>query len=184
MTRQNPYPYPYPNRTRPASGVRHVPGQPTVVFDTVLTKHRTRWLADPAIHELLANVWRDKADWQVGHYVLLPNHLHYLALADQPRYTFDRWVRIWKMSFKKRLARPDLRLLVNHWDYRVRTPRELLIRRNYIITNPEKHRLVADWRTWPYGGVVYDWWDDVWEGLGGTTTDGLVRTPPPPSAST
>ncbi len=70
---------PYPDRRKPAEGVHIYLHQPTMVFVTVCTKDRARWLACEEAHRLLAEVWRRAEAWLVGNYVLMPDHLHLFA---------------------------------------------------------------------------------------------------------
>ena len=55
-----------PSNKEPAHGVRFVDGQPTVVFDTICTKEKSRWLAVEEVHELLIDVWKQSTFWLVG----------------------------------------------------------------------------------------------------------------------
>src|SRR5437763_1827989 len=50
-------------RRHPAHGVYIQKDSPTIVFLTVCTKGRRRWLADAAVHELLQLVWRAADAW-------------------------------------------------------------------------------------------------------------------------
>ena len=72
-----------PQRKRPASGVFLSRYQTTIVYVTVCTRHRRRWLATPEVHELLCSVWREATAWLVGRYVIMPDHIHlFAALGD------------------------------------------------------------------------------------------------------
>ena len=43
-----------PVRKRPAHGVLLLPNKPTMIFDTVCTKNRSKWLADAEVHDTAA----------------------------------------------------------------------------------------------------------------------------------
>ena len=67
-------------RKHPAHGVLYVAGQPTIIFDTVCTKDRSRWLANDEVHELLQQVWREATAWFMGRYMILPDHIQFFSL--------------------------------------------------------------------------------------------------------
>jgi hypothetical protein len=71
----------YPQRSRPARGVIQVDQRPTLVFVTVRASRSSRSLADPKVHSDLREVWLSADYWEVGTYVLMPDHLHFLAWA-------------------------------------------------------------------------------------------------------
>ncbi len=83
-------------RRRPASGVFISLGQPTIVFLTVVTKDRVRWLANDEVHQALCEAWKAADAWMVGGYILMPDHLHLFAAPVKLEFTFDAWVRYWK----------------------------------------------------------------------------------------
>ena len=62
--------YSLPNRKRLRHGVMYFDSQPTIVFDTISTKHRRPWLGSPAVHALLRKVWSEASLWLVGRYVI------------------------------------------------------------------------------------------------------------------
>ena len=57
-------------RRRPAIGVFIFRGQPTLVFLTVCTERRSRWLADRAAADDLVTSWQLADAWMVGRYGL------------------------------------------------------------------------------------------------------------------
>jgi REP element-mobilizing transposase RayT len=59
-------------------------------FLTVCTHNRARWLASEVNHQLLVWIWTIAAKWLVGHYVLLPDHLHLFAAPADPEFSFER----------------------------------------------------------------------------------------------
>jgi len=82
-----------PKRGHPAKGVIEDDRTPTLIFLNVCTTNREPWLADPHVHETLVEVWRSATHWEVGPYILMPDHLH---LFNRPGYgsaTFDRWIQ-------------------------------------------------------------------------------------------
>src|SRR4030088_2622453 len=68
-----------PERKHPAKGVVDDDRLPTVIFLTVCTAYRRSWLAHQSVHDTLINVWLSATHWEVGPYVLMPDHLHRFA---------------------------------------------------------------------------------------------------------
>ncbi len=81
-----------PNRKRSAEGVLFIEGKPTVIFDTVCTKNRTKWLSDESVHSLLIDVWQQSWAWLVGRYVIMPDHIHFFAWATESSIDYEDWV--------------------------------------------------------------------------------------------
>ncbi len=146
-------------RRRPAHGVWSPPGHPVIVFLTVCTRHRRRWLATEECHTQLVSIWRRAAAWRVGRYVVLPDHLHLFASPGELNTDFDGWVRYWKSQFSKSHRNPEHRWEVDHWDRRLRTGERYDEKWRYVAENPVRHRLTARAEDWPYRGEVFelDW---------------------------
>ena len=85
--RQEPRPpEPLPQRAHPAHGVKFFTSSPTIVFVTVCTKDRKRWLASAEYHDLLRKVWSGARAWLVGRYVLMPDHAHFFCAPGEPEF--------------------------------------------------------------------------------------------------
>ncbi len=148
------------NRKRPACGVKHVDGQPTVVFDTVCTKGKRPWLATEQMHEILVGIWRDQATaWLVGRYIIMPDHVHYFAWATERTIPFDNWVKFWKSKFTWAHGQQDKRMQRNDWDRRMRTESQYEEKWEYIRHNASRAGLVEHADQWPFQGTVFnlDW---------------------------
>jgi putative transposase len=98
-----------PQRTHPAKGVVDDDRLPTVIFLTVCTAHRRSRLAHQSVHDTLINVWRSATHWEVGPYILMPDHLHLFAWPRALSTGFDGWVRFWKSMFSKTVCDRSLR---------------------------------------------------------------------------
>jgi hypothetical protein len=79
-----------PQRRHPAKGIIEDDRTPTLIFLTVCTAHRRPWLADPHVHKALVQIWRSATHWQVGPYILMPDHIHLFARPGGSSATFDR----------------------------------------------------------------------------------------------
>jgi hypothetical protein len=89
-------------RRKPASGVVISLGEPTIVFVTVCSEQRVPWIAQPPVHESLKEVWAQADAWLVGHYQLMPDHIHLFAAPRNLAIPFNRWMSYWKGLFTRK----------------------------------------------------------------------------------
>ena len=76
---------------------------PIIVFLTVCTKDRKAILASWESHALLIDAWRAAKMWQVGRYVIMPDHIHlFCAPAESETQPLLQWVKYWKSSAANR----------------------------------------------------------------------------------
>ena len=145
----------WPSREYPSHGVRHVFGEPTIVFVTVCTKNRHPWLASESIHQLLRSAWSNAPAWLVGRYVIMPDHVHLFVAPGETGIDLTRWIRYWKTSLSRRLDDPAHRWQKDYWDARMRSHRTYQEKWDYVRDNPVRHRLVTHADDWPYQGELY-----------------------------
>ena len=149
-----------PVRKQPAHGILGSLSQPVLVFITVCTKDRRRWLANPKCHSLLRDVWREAVTWRVGRYVIMPDHIHLFAspsdLDRDPPVSLEQWMRYWKALFSKRNEDPNCRWQRGHWDRRVRRNESYSEKWLYVRDNPVRHGLVERAEDWPFQGEIFD----------------------------
>lgn len=87
-------------RKHPSSGVHIRLGEPNIVFVTIVTRDRKRWLVQPIVHQLLRESWLEARAWLVGYYLLMPDHLHFFCAPRDLEFTLDEWITYWKRQFK------------------------------------------------------------------------------------
>jgi putative transposase len=144
------------DRRHPVHGVRIQSTGPTIVLLTVCTKDRVPWLATPANHQLLRAIWSEATAWRVGHYVLMPDHLHLLAAPGEPHLPLENWVQYWKSQFSKHHRAPDHCWQTDHWDRRLRDGESYAEKWDYVRNNPVRHGLLGEAKDWPYFGKIFD----------------------------
>ena len=142
------------HRKHPTHGILVVDHQPTIIFDTVCTKDRKKWLACDEVHQLLQETWKDADAWLMGRYVVMPDHIHFFAGAVDPSVPYENWVKYWKSQFSKKHHNKQHRWLVDHWDRRVRSEDKYEEKWEYVRRNPVRHELVKTPEEWPYQGEV------------------------------
>jgi REP element-mobilizing transposase RayT len=144
----------FPQRHRPAQGVRVESGKPTIVYVTVCTKDRERWLATAEVHDLLVGAWKGATAWLVGRYVVMPDHIHLFAAPGQPELPLENWIRYWKSQFSKAHKDPERAWQPLQWDRRLRSSDSYEEKWEYVRNNPVRHKLVERAEDWPYQGEL------------------------------
>ena len=75
-----------------------------VLFVTLATQPRGNFLCDAVFHEAFLSACRDADAWNVGRYVIMPDHVHlFCAPAQWPAVEIKRWSGYLKESITKRL---------------------------------------------------------------------------------
>jgi REP element-mobilizing transposase RayT len=93
-----------PKRRNPTHGIKHVDGQPTIVFDTLCLKRRVPILACNAFHHIFRDVAEQATAWLTGRYVIMPDHIHFFAADIDANVPYENWVRYLKSQITKRFA--------------------------------------------------------------------------------
>ena len=147
---------PYQARGKPAQGVHIFSGQPTIVFVTVCTKDRSRWLACDEAQRLLLDAWRQAEDWLVGSFVLMPDHLHLFAAPRDLQFTIERWIAFWKSRFSKSHHHADWLWQAHSFHHRLR--REESYSQKWLCAqeNPVRAGLAGKIGEWPYQGTIHE----------------------------
>ena len=71
--------------------------RPILLFVTVVAHQRRPVLAHDLVRDCLVAAWRTACDWQVGGYVIMPEHMHFFCAPQRrPPLDFHRWMAYWK----------------------------------------------------------------------------------------
>ncbi len=150
------------HRRAPAKSVLLSLDRPTLVFVTVCTARRERWLACDEVHARLGEVWRQEDRWHVTSYLLMPDHLHFFAQPSALNIGFDEWVTAWKRRFgRMRPALPGGGWQSLSFHHRIRSYEDACKKLDYMQQNPVRAGLVARTEDWPYRGSIFEqevWW--------------------------
>jgi REP element-mobilizing transposase RayT len=105
------------------------------VFFTACTYRRKAILADVQCHEIFRAIWSEsvRSGWFVGHYILMPNHVHFFARPEIAARPVAKWVQMWKGVSSRKIALA-LKLGPPIWqaDYFDRYLRSTVIQKNGI----------------------------------------------------
>ena len=139
-------------RRHPTHGVFVPTDAPVIVFVTVCTRGRRRVLASERAHASLQAAWRAADSWQVGRYVIMPDHVHLFAAPTPSARSLEQWVRFWKSQFTRTFGQAVWQ--TDHWDRRLRDDDSYAQKWNYVRLNPVRHQLCERTEDWPYQGEI------------------------------
>ena len=135
-----------------------------IVFVTVCSAHRHPLFARPEIHSLLIEGWRAANLWQVGHYTVMPDHIHFFcAPASLEAPPLTEWIKFWKTHVSRHWPHPEENPIwqPDFWDRQLRTSDSYGDKWDYMRHNPVRHGLVVNPKDWPYQGELnfLEWHD-------------------------
>ena len=135
----------------------------SIVFITTCTHGRQLLLACPEVHETVRDIWTKSAQlngWFVGHYLLMPDHVHLFACPQQDALLLAGWMQIWKSIAAKRinrvLGRNCALWQADYFDRYLRSLKDYSQKWDYIALNPVRKGMVINPASWPYRGVIHD----------------------------
>ena len=146
-----------PQRSRLA----HIPpveyrDQPIIVFLTVCVRNRRPLLANETAHECLRAAWTQADRWQVGRYMIMPDHAHILCAPADPATGLRTWVECWRWCVTRNWATPSEKPIwqKDFWDTQLRRGESYSAKWEYIRQNPVRRGLVKEADDWPYQGEM------------------------------
>lgn len=128
-----------------------------IVVLTVCTKDRKTLLANAPAHDLLVSVWQGSDHWQVGRYVIMPDHLHlFCTPARTSSVSVKAWMKYWKSQFTKQWPNQSDRPIwqSDGWDTQLRRGESYDSKWAYVRENPVRAGLVEKAEQWPYQGEL------------------------------
>lgn len=143
-----------PKRRRPAHGVFISSSSPTIVFLTVCTHDRQPWLSNSIVHRHLVEVWNKADAWNVGYYLLMPDHVHLFCSPCNLEFTLKAWVAHWKRNFSCLMLKKAGQWQRDFWDTRLRGGENYHDKWEYVRQNPVRKGLIAKTDDWPYQGIL------------------------------
>ena len=164
-----------PRRTaspvRPEGGpspFRHLAHLPSfrdnpIVYFTASTFQRRKILASAKCEENLSEIWQRSAEhdgWWVGHYILMPDHVHFFARPAIDARPMADWVQMWKSVSSRQIAAalaidPPI-WQSDYFDRYLRSSESYSDKWQYVEQNPVRAGLVGRVEDWPYHGTIND----------------------------
>jgi putative transposase len=135
-----------------------------VYLITTCTLNRRKCLADQTAHEVLRSEWIESAvryKWQVGRYVIMPDHVHFFAapVVNSDGAPLHVFVGSWKQWTAKTLKRQtgfsQALWQPRFHDHLIRSEISYSEKWSYIHENPVRAGLVGCAEDWAFQGSVH-----------------------------
>jgi REP element-mobilizing transposase RayT len=144
-------------------------------FFTVCARHQGKPFRNPDLARTVVDslIWtRNKYQWKLYCYCLMPDHMHFVCRPTVsggfinagsrgflPESTLDHLARFksfttsasWKHGFSGPLWQRS------SFDVILDETRPFEVVAGYVLENPVRKQLVADWTMWPFSGIVDEW---------------------------
>ena len=135
-----------------------------VHFVTVCTRGREPLLASEQVHDLLREAWTAADFFQVGRYVIMPDHIHLFCAPVQPEPGYlEVWIKYWKSHVSKHWPgkKPERIWQKDFWDTQLRRGEIYESKWDYVRLNPVRKGLANHPDDWPYQGEMnkIEWHD-------------------------
>jgi REP element-mobilizing transposase RayT len=130
------------------------------------TRNRRKILANKECHNILCEEWQNALDmhgWQIGHYIVMPDHVHFFASPTYNAKSLSDFMCKWKEWTTKKILNKlgDFKFESNKlwqkefFDYLIRSEDKYYEKCMYIYNNPIRAGLVNKDEKWPYCGHIH-----------------------------
>jgi putative transposase len=134
-----------------------------IVFLTACTHCRKQLLADARCHAIMRRIWQRSAahdGWYVGHYILMPDHVHLFVRPEIDARPMASWIKMWKGTSSREIAvaleiEPPV-WQADYFDRYLRSSESYSQKWDYVEQNGVRAGLVTGVEDWPYRGIIRD----------------------------
>jgi putative transposase len=122
-------------------------------FLTLCVEGRRPVLANVGMHGRLRDFLQDSRQrygWWAGRYVIMPDHLHVLAVQSRNAVMLGAWVK----ALKAIVGQREFRWQTGFFDHVLRSEDNEAEKWEYIRQNPVRAGLVRSAEDWPYAGEI------------------------------
>ena len=146
-------------RRNPEPNVYVYGNNPTIAFLTVCTDKRQKGLANAKVHKALVKTWTAANQWLVGHYVIMPNHIHMFCAPRTNNHSIEQWITYWKREFRRN-CKSAPRFQPRGFHHRLRREEGYAEKLDYMLNNPVRAGLVKRSEEWKFQGLlrILPWW--------------------------
>ena len=134
-----------------------------IVFFTTCTYKRRKLLACAQCHVILRGLWERSAErdgWWVGHYILMPDHVHFFARRADSAKAMAKWMQMWKSVSSRQIAIAlDIATPIwqsDYFDRYLRSQDNYGQKWNYVEQNAVRAGLIKEGEEWPCRGSIFD----------------------------
>jgi REP element-mobilizing transposase RayT len=131
--------------------------KPVIIYVTVCTDKRKRILCEDGIHNILLKAWNDANAWQIGRYLIMPDHIHLFCSPGKDEFVpISQWIRFWKSVVSRSWPRPKYQPVwqKSFWDTQLRSEERYDEKWEYVRNNPVRAGLCAQSDDWPWQGEL------------------------------
>jgi len=136
-----------------------IPGP--LFFVTCCVSRRRRVLAETRVARILVDAWAAAPDtygWQVGRYVVMPNHVHFFTGpcrddAESLSHFVGRWKRWTAREIRNRVV-SGFAWQIEFFDHLLRSSESYGAKWEYVRNNPVRAGLVQAAEEWPFQGEL------------------------------
>ena len=152
----------------PRKGIMHLPhlqsfSKQPLLFITTCTANRRPLLAGSTAKEILEAVWAKAATvdgWFVGHYLLMPDHVHFFTQPVIEAKPLAAWMKSWKSISSRRISAGCQAVTPvwqgDYFDHFMRSAVSYRHKWDYVQNNPVRQGLCLRSADWPYQGTLHD----------------------------
>jgi REP element-mobilizing transposase RayT len=132
-------------------------------FVTATTFQRAQVLNSPAAHAICVEAWETGQrlhGWQVGRYVMMPDHVHFFCVPGPDAKPLETFVGKWKewtaKFFHRRWGASMPLWQEEFFDHALRSQESYSQKWEYVRQNPVRAGLVGHAADWAYHGSLND----------------------------
>jgi REP element-mobilizing transposase RayT len=132
-----------------------------IFFITACTDGRRNILANSQAAAILVEEWtsaKERHDWHIGCYVIMPNHVHFFCAPGneaQDLSVFIKFLKEWtSKKIKKACCIEGQVWQREFFDHLLRSEESYLQKWDYVFNNSVRASLVKDANEWPWQGEI------------------------------
>ena len=132
-----------------------------IFFITACTNDRRNILANSQAAAILMEeltAAKERHDWNVGRYVIMPNHVHFFCAPGNEAEDLSVFIKFWKEWTSKKIKR-ECGIEGHVWqreffDHLLRSEESYVQKWDYVLNNPVRAGLAKDANEWPWQGEI------------------------------
>jgi REP element-mobilizing transposase RayT len=132
-----------------------------IFFITACTDDRRNILANSKAAAILVEEWKtakERHDWYIGRYVIMPNHIHFFCAPGNEAREMPVFMKFWKEWTSKKIKK-ECGIEGHVWqreffDHLLRNEESYAQKWDYVFNNPVRAGLVKEATEWPWQGEI------------------------------
>jgi REP element-mobilizing transposase RayT len=132
-----------------------------IFFITVCTDQRRNILANSQSAAIPLEEWttaKVRHDWNIGRYVIMPNHVHFFCAPGNESPDLSIFIKFWKEWTSKKIKK-YYGIEGHVWqreffDHLLRNEESYMQKWDYVFNNPVRAGLVKEADEWPWQGEI------------------------------